>query len=762
MKSILRDGYHSLRLLGYVVVALFLGIAALMGWRSLSNIEEDRKLTLSSEVSNGMVAVRALEEHATQTFEDAIRTLDRVALRVSADKAASRGDIKRLRALIGAQDLEESKHLKALQFVALDGTSWITSPDYPAHQADISERQHIRFLLDNPDQLDAIVGRPYASRYDSQLVVPVARKLFGPDHKPIGIVSVDVRLAYFGELYSRVAKDNNACVALISEDGFVIVRSPFEARYIDREIADSPVLASLTRGDAEGYFFDEAFLDDELPRYYSYRKTAGLKMIALYGRDTESIYASWQDRRSTHLTFAAARGVMLILLIITISVFVRRLRTARDDLRDSQAKFFGLFEHSPLPMILIRYPDNVIMEVNAAWATQLGYARSAVIGRDTTTLNIWVDLEHRKQLISRLLKDSFLPPHDVFLRHQDGRTLTFELAASEFETGRERLFVFTLYEVTLERQREQEILELNQQLESRVTSRTAKLASANEELTRALDSVRAMQGELIRSEKMAALGSLVAGVAHELNTPIGNSLTVATTIEDHAANFARTKDAGQLTKRQLDTFIASISEGSSILTRTLTRAAELVSSFKQVAVDQTSDVRRRFPLRTTLTELATTLEPVCRKTPFRFKLGDIDEVQMDSYPGALAQVINNFLNNSLLHAFEGREHGTMTLTGKQLDEKYVELIFADDGVGIPHENLTKVFDPFFTTKLGAGGSGLGMHIVYNVITGLLGGSIKLASTPGHGVTITVRLPIVAPRTPVAEPERNKPSGAGSR
>ena len=114
-------------------------------------------------------------------------------------------------------------------------------------------------------------------------------------------------------------------------------------------------------------------------------------------------------------------------------------------------------------------------------------------------------------------------------------------------------------------------------------------------------------------------------------------------------------------------------------------------------------------------------------------------------------MINNFLNNSLLHAFEGREHGTMTLTGKQLDEKYVELIFADDGVGIPHENLPKVFDPFFTTKLGAGGSGLGMHIVYNVITGLLGGSIKLASTPGHGVTITVRLPIVAPRTPVAEP-----------
>ncbi len=754
MKSTPRDDYRGLRLLGYVVIALFVGLSTLMGWRSLWHIEEDRQVTLKSEVANGMVAVRALEEHATQTFEDAIRTLDRVAVRVAADKSAVRGDNKRLRELIAAQDLGESRHLKALQFVALDGTSWITSPDYPAHQANISDRQHIRFLVEHPEHLDAVVGRPYASRYDSQLVVPVARMLVGRDQKPIGIVSVDVRLAYFGELYSRVAKDNNACVALISENGFVIVRSPFEARYIDREISDSPALASLAGREAEGFFFDESFLDDELPRYYVYRKTPGLKMIALYGRDTESIFAPWQDRRATRLSFVAGATVMLIFLVIMITVFVRRLRIARDDLKDSQAKFFGLFEHSPLPMVLIRYPDNVIMEVNAAWAAQLGYDRREVVGRDTTKVNIWINLEQRKQLIGQLLKDSFLPPHDVLLRHHDGRVLTFELAASEFETGRERLFVFTLHEVTREREAEQEIRDLNQQLESRVASRTAKLASANDELTRALDSVRAMQNELIRSEKMAALGSLVAGVAHELNTPIGNSLTVATTIEEHAATFSQTKAAGQLTRRQLDEFVESIREGSSILTRTLNRAASLVSSFKQVAVDQTSDVRRVFSLRTTLTELATTLEPVCRKTPFRFTLGDIDDAQMDSYPGALAQVINNFVNNSLLHAFDGRDSGTMTLTGKQIDEKTVELIFADDGVGIPHDNLPKIFDPFFTTKLGAGGSGLGMHIVYNVITGLLGGSISLTSSPGHGVTIRVRLPVTAPHAPTA-PDREK-------
>lgn len=744
MKSTLRDDYRGLRFLGYFVIVMIIGISGLMGWRSFWHIEEDRQVTLQSEIANGMVAVRALEEHANQTFEDAMRTLDRVAARIGADKAAARGDPKRLRELIASHDIGTSRHLKALLFVALDGTSWITSPDFPAHQANISDRQHIRFLLDHPAHADAVVGRPYASRYDSQLVVPVARNLFGPDQKPIGIVSVDVRLAYFGELYSRMAKDNNACVALISEDGFVIVRSPFEARYIDRDLSRSAILASLVERDSEGSFFDESFLDDELPRYYVFRKTAGLKMIALYGRDTDSIFAPWHERRSTRLTFIGTASVMLVFLIALITLFVRRLRTARDDLEESQERFFGLFEHSPLPMILIRYPDGIIMEVNAAWAVQLGYDRRDVIGRTTTSVNIWVDLEVRKRLIAQLLRDSILPAHDVELRHHDGRILTFALAASQFEAGQEQLFVFTMHDVTREREAEKEIRELNQQLESRVASRTARLATANDDLTRALESVKAMQTELIRSEKMAALGSLVAGVAHELNTPIGNSLTVATTIEEHTANFTRAKAATQLTRRQLDDFVDTVREGSSILTRTLNRAAELVSSFKQVAVDQTGDVRRKFALRTMLQEMTTTLEPVCRKTPYRLRLADVDEVLMDSYPGALAQIINNFVNNSLLHAFDGRDQGSMTLSGRRVDEHTVEIIFADDGIGIPGDNLAKVFDPFFTTKLGAGGSGLGMHIVYNLVTGLLGGSISLSSKAGQGVTIHIRLPIVAP------------------
>ena len=474
-------------------------------------------------------------------------------------------------------------------------------------------------------------------------------------------------------------------------------------------------------------------------------------MIALYGRDMESVYATWQARREGHVFFMYVGSVMLLVLIGLIALFVNRLRRAHEALVVSQEKFYGLFEHSPVPLILIRYPDSKIMEVNQAWSDQLGYERAYVLGRTTTELNIWVDLEHRNRLTGTLLKDGSLPPRDVLLRLKDQRIRTFELSASEFQAGEQRLFIFTLHDVTHEREVELEIRELNQQLEQRVASRTERLESANRELTRAIESLNAMQSEVIRSEKMAALGSLVAGVAHELNTPIGNSLTVATTIEDHIEAFAGVVSKSALTRRQLDEFINSLRDGATILTRTLHRAAALVSSFKQVAVDQTGDTRRPFALRQVLDELVITLAPVCRKTLYRLKLGEVIDVELDSYPGGLIQVLNNFVNNSLLHGFEGREQGTMTLSGKPLGDGMVAVVFTDDGVGISEENLGKVFDPFFTTKLGAGGSGLGMHIVYNVVTKLLGGTIQLDSVPGRGLTITLRIPVSAPVNTPATP-----------
>ena len=253
-----------------------------------------------------------------------------------------------------------------------------------------------------------------------------------------------------------------------------------------------------------------------------------------------------------------------------------------------------------------------------------------------------------------------------------------------------------------------------------------------------------MQDELIRSEKLAGLGALVAGVAHELNTPIGNSLVVASTMQSSTEAFGLEVGKGHLQRSALTRYLNDMSHGSDIMVRTMTRAAELIQSFKQVAVDQTSNTRRRFNLALVLGELFKTLEPTYKTTACTLTADIPADIELDSFPGPLGQVITNLVSNSLAHAFEGHTTGSMSLSASCDDQNWVTLVYRDDGNGIPPDLQGKVFDPFFTTKLGKGGSGLGLHIVYNIVTQVLGGSISLNGTLRSGVEFTLRIPRQAP------------------
>ncbi len=253
-----------------------------------------------------------------------------------------------------------------------------------------------------------------------------------------------------------------------------------------------------------------------------------------------------------------------------------------------------------------------------------------------------------------------------------------------------------------------------------------------------------MQIELLSAEKMAALGSLVAGVAHELNTPLGIGVTIASTLQ-HNAKALLTEIKGERPKRAvLEELANSGAKAASILLNTLMRAADLINSFKQVAVDQSSDNRRQFDLKTYLLDVLATVEPMYQKTQFSMALDLAPNIQMDSYPGALSQIVSNLVGNAMAHAFEGRERGSMRLQTQALGDAHVLLTFSDDGVGIPPQHRERVFDPFFTTKLGRGGSGLGMNIVYNLVTDLLGGRVELRSELEAGTSIVITLPLVAP------------------
>jgi signal transduction histidine kinase len=190
-------------------------------------------------------------------------------------------------------------------------------------------------------------------------------------------------------------------------------------------------------------------------------------------------------------------------------------------------------------------------------------------------------------------------------------------------------------------------------------------------------------------------------------------------------------------------FIEAAKEASALLMRSLRSAAELVNSFKQVAVDQASAKRRSFNLLQASQEIVATIMNRIRKSGHRLELEMPDDIMLDSFPGPLGQVLINLINNALLHAFEGRQGGLMRMTAVRLGPDRVRLAFQDDGVGIPRENLDRIFDPFFTTKLGQGGNGLGLSITYNIVTSLLDGHIRVDSTEGEGTTFTIDLPLEA-------------------
>lgn len=257
--------------------------------------------------------------------------------------------------------------------------------------------------------------------------------------------------------------------------------------------------------------------------------------------------------------------------------------------------------------------------------------------------------------------------------------------------------------------------------------------------------LRDAKDQLVAQEKLAALGALVAGVAHELNTPIGNSLLTVSALQQKTTALEQAVVGGTLRRSTLGEYIAAAHEGVDIITRGLETAAELVKSFKQVAVDRATEQRRTFDLLHTTQDIVATLHRSISQAGHRLEIHIPESITLDGYPGPLGQVLTNFINNALLHAFEGRRDGTMRLSARELPSGDVEIEFADNGLGIAPENLNRIFDPFFTTKMGQGGSGLGMSISYNIITTLFGGEISVDSAPGKGTRFTIRIPLEAPQ-----------------
>ena len=245
------------------------------------------------------------------------------------------------------------------------------------------------------------------------------------------------------------------------------------------------------------------------------------------------------------------------------------------------------------------------------------------------------------------------------------------------------------------------------------------------------------QDELVQTEKMAALGRLVAGIAHEINTPIGIGVTAGSYLKQETQSFKKEYKNDKLTKQSFETYLGNFTQSSDIILTNLERAAQLIQSFKQISVDQSSDETRTFFLNEYLTSIITSLKPTLKLKDHTIDVICANDLQIESKPGVFYQIFSNFIINSVIHGFENKDHGHIIINVKKKG-LMLEIIYKDDGNGLSKANLDKIFDPFFTTKRGQGGSGLGTHIAYNLITQKLGGAITADSTEGKGLTYTIQ------------------------
>ena len=267
-----------------------------------------------------------------------------------------------------------------------------------------------------------------------------------------------------------------------------------------------------------------------------------------------------------------------------------------------------------------------------------------------------------------------------------------------------------------------------------------KVSQRTQELSQTLEDLKTTQKQLVESEKMAALGRLVAGVAHEINTPVGTSITAASTLKDETQSFNNAVASGKLKRSSLNNYLEVAEVTTSLILNNLNRASDLIQSFKQVAVDSSNLEKRYFAIKPYIDEILSSLAPKFKHTGLNLTVEGDNNIKLDTYPGALAQIITNLVMNSLNHAYQPGEKGQLRFQiTQQQDTVCIE--YSDDGRGIPPENLSKIFEPFFTTARSQGGTGLGLNIVYNIVTQKLQGKIDVKSQVNLGTIFIISLPL---------------------
>ncbi|HPF34652.1 MAG TPA: PAS domain S-box protein [Candidatus Krumholzibacteria bacterium] len=385
-----------------------------------------------------------------------------------------------------------------------------------------------------------------------------------------------------------------------------------------------------------------------------------------------------------------------------------------------------------------------IVDVNGTACHYLGYERRELIGKNLWDISADLEAEDWARTWEWVKEQGAVLVEGEHVT-RTGRRYPVEISSLFLEFGGEQFHCCFVRDISDRKEAERQIQRMNQDLERRVQERTAALEEAQE--------------KLVTSEKMAALGNLVAGVAHEINTPLGIGVTAASHLDRKVREMEAVYREGRMKKSDFEALLGLVRETAGLMLTNLKRAAELVQGFKQVSVDQSSEQRRVFVLDEYLREVVQSLDPELKRRRHGVDLHCDRGVEVDGYPGALAQVVTNLILNSVKHGFEDKDQGRIWIHVDAGTER-IRILYKDDGQGMNAEQVRRLYEPFYTTKRGRGGSGLGMNIVFNLVTQLLGGTIECQSDLGQGTVFVLEFPRIAPRRGEAGLETPLPVGAG--
>jgi len=740
--------------LHYVWVLLVaLGILSLLAYQ----LEQSYEQAMDRGYEDASNQTWALDAYLNMTLRHVGSDLKLLQAQLSSENIQAGWNSERRQAWKKSLQILKNSSIEINSLWIFDANGDMLTSSAPVAQVNIADRKHFQHLRDTPNA-GLVFSKVIDSRADGRQTVAALIALNDPSGKFSGAVTALIDLKNVQSAFAAFAGNSENTIALHRiDDHETVLRQP-ELSGTDPTLPDISYRNMIDAGKKLGSLQFTSGLDGQV-HIGAFRVLDNFPFYVTVDLQRDKVIASWK-REAISSAFAALVLIASLFFIIyrirrsgiEQSEILEQLVAAVSEQKRQNHELAALEnQHKQLLQklqvgIVVHAANSSILFSNPRAAELLGLTEDQMHGKVAIdpawcfVNEVGAPMRVEDYPVSRVISSKASIQEGILgINRPDLNAIVWVLVSAFPELddhGQIKEIIVNFHDITERKLNRDELEHQRTHLTELVEERTI-------ELSKALEVVRRSQDDLIQSERLASLGSMVAGLSHELNTPLGNTLLAATSLENLFQNILEISQSGSLKRTSLREFLVSGTEMSNLISRSSQRAADMIASFKQVAVDQTSEQRRDFDLSLVVKDNLSALMPKFIKNRFLLENQIPTGIRCNSYPGPLGQILTNLIQNAIVHGIANREDGSITITAEDTGQ-FIKLIISDNGAGMPPEIMEHIFDPFFTTKMGKGGSGLGLSISRRIATSILGGNLKAQSTIGVGSVFILTFPPVAP------------------